>query len=132
MKNLWDEIHPELNFFSAKNLRDQASRVEKNRVVMETEYRIDKNQNNSNNFNGDSTEENSNGKSEHLSINNTLIISDTEIQSLENPVPEANKSINETIKDIFMQNITSINSMKFNERNYNTRATISRYFKNHR
>ena len=66
MKNLWDQIHSELAFFSVKHLRDQASRVEKNRVVMETEYRIDKNQNNSNNFKSDSTEENSNGKSEHL------------------------------------------------------------------
>ena len=32
MKKLWDEKHPELNFFSAKNLRDQASRVEKKRL----------------------------------------------------------------------------------------------------
>ena len=29
MKKLWDEIHPELTFFSAENLRDQASRVKK-------------------------------------------------------------------------------------------------------
>ena len=43
MKNLWDKIHPELTFFSAKDFLDQAIRVEKNRVVMETEYRIDKN-----------------------------------------------------------------------------------------
>ena len=40
MKKLWDEIHLELTFFSAKNLQDQASRVEKNVVVMETEYRV--------------------------------------------------------------------------------------------
>ena len=120
MKNLWDEINLDLAFFSAKTLRDQASRVDKNWVAMETEYWTDKNQSNSNNVNSDSTEENPNGKSENLSINNTLIISDTEIQSLENPVPEANKSINETIKDIFMQNITSINSINSNEWNYNT------------
>ena len=120
MKNLWDEINPDLAFFSAKTLRDQASRVDKNWVAMGTEYWTDKNQSNSNNVNSDSTEENPNGKSENLSINNTLIISDTEIQSLENPVPEANKSINETIKDIFMQNITSINSINSNEWNYNT------------
>ena len=37
-------------------------------------------------------------------------------------MPETNKSINETIKDIFMQNITSINPMNFNERNYNTQV----------
>ena len=37
------KIHPEeLTFVSAKYLQDQASRVEKNMVVMETEYRIDK------------------------------------------------------------------------------------------
>ena len=29
MKKLWDEIHPELTFFSVENLRDQASRVKK-------------------------------------------------------------------------------------------------------
>ena len=41
MKKLWYKIHPELTFFSVKKLPEQASRVEKkNRVVMETEYRI--------------------------------------------------------------------------------------------
>ena len=78
MKKLWEEIRPEMTFFPAKNLRNQARRVEKSRVVMETKQRIDKNQNNSNVVNNGSTE---------------------------------------TIKDIFMQNITSINSMNFPERN---------------
>ena len=77
---------------------------------METEYRIDKNQNNSSIVHRDTTEENSHLKSEHLTINNTSIVSDTEVQTAENPVLEANTSKNETIKDIFMQNITSINS----------------------
>ena len=70
----------------------------------------------------DSTEENSHVKSEHFSINNKLIVSDTEIQTVENPVPEANTSVNETVEDMFMQDITSINSINFNERNYNTRV----------
>ena len=87
---------------------------------METEYRIDKNQDNSNIVNNDTTEENSHLKSQHLTINNTSIVSDTEVQTAENPVLEANTSINETIKDIIIQNITSINSMNLNERNYNT------------
>ena len=87
---------------------------------METEYRIDKNQNNSNVVNNDTTEENFHLKFQHLTINNTSIVSDTEVQTAENPVLEANTSINETIKDIFMQNITSINSMNFNEQNYNS------------
>ena len=77
---------------------------------METEYRIEKNQNNSSIVNSDTTEENSHLKSEHLTINNTSIVSDTEVKTAKNPVLEANTSKNETIKDIFMQNITSINS----------------------
>ena len=44
---------------------------------METEHKIDKNQNNSNAVNNDSTEENSHSKSEQLTMNNTLIVSDT-------------------------------------------------------
>ena len=32
-------MHPEYNFLSDKNLRDQASRIHKNNVVMDTEYR---------------------------------------------------------------------------------------------
>ena len=102
MKKLWNEKHPELNFFSAKNLRDQASREEKNKVIMETEYRIDKKQNNINAVNNDTTEENSHLKFEHLAINNKSIGCDTEVQTVKNPVPKVNTSINETIKDIFM------------------------------
>ena len=40
IKNLWDKMHPEYNFLSEKNLRDQASRIHKNKVVMVTEYRV--------------------------------------------------------------------------------------------
>ena len=79
MKKLWDKIHAELTFFSVGNLHDQAFRIEKKRVVMEKKYRIDKNQNNRSIVNNDSTEENSNVKSEHLKINNTLTVSDTQI-----------------------------------------------------
>ena len=38
LKKYWDELHPEFNFLSDKNLRDQVSRIEKNKVVMPTEY----------------------------------------------------------------------------------------------
>ena len=39
MKNIWDEINPEYSFLTSNLLRDQASRVVKNKVVMATEYR---------------------------------------------------------------------------------------------
>ena len=38
LKPYWDEIYPEFSFLSGKNLRDVASRIDKNKVVMETEY----------------------------------------------------------------------------------------------
>ena len=38
LKKYWDELHPQFNFLSDKNLRDQASRIEKNKIVMATEY----------------------------------------------------------------------------------------------
>ena len=37
-KGKWEEIHPEYSFLTDKNLRDQASRIEKNKDVMDTEY----------------------------------------------------------------------------------------------
>ena len=37
-KNYYDKLHPEFNFLSDKNLRDQTSRIEENKIVMETEY----------------------------------------------------------------------------------------------
>ena len=45
MKNCWDEIHPEYSFLTSKLLRDQASRVVKNKVIMGTEYRNDQDTN---------------------------------------------------------------------------------------
>ena len=38
MKVKWNEIHPEYSFLTDKNLGDQASRIEKNKNVMDTEY----------------------------------------------------------------------------------------------
>ena len=36
MKHYWDEIRPEYSFLTSKLLRNQASRVVKNKVVMAT------------------------------------------------------------------------------------------------
>ena len=52
----------EIDVLFGQNFRDQASRVEKNRVAIETKYRIDKNQD----INNVVTEDNSIVISEHL------------------------------------------------------------------
>ena len=38
LKSYWDKIHPQLSFFTSKNLQDQASRVEKRKIVMTAQY----------------------------------------------------------------------------------------------
>ena len=45
MKQNWYITHPEFSHLSDKNLRDQASRIIKNKIVMETEFSIDSNAN---------------------------------------------------------------------------------------
>lgn len=45
MKNYWDELHPELSHFSVKQLREQATRVEKKRVANDNEQIRIQNQN---------------------------------------------------------------------------------------
>ena len=68
---------PRTDLLFSQKIRRSSQYSRKKRVVMETEYKIDKNQNNSNAVNNDSTEENSHSKSEQLTMNNTLIVSDT-------------------------------------------------------
>ena len=60
----WPSFQPKINHIKP---------VEKKRVVMETEHKIDKNQNNNNAVSNDSTEENCNVKSEHLSTSKQYI-----------------------------------------------------------
>ena len=52
----WNEIHPEYSFLTDKNSGDQASRIEKNKNVMDTEYvHIRSNDNSQDNEPTDST-----------------------------------------------------------------------------
>ena len=41
LKEYWEEIHPELNCFSSKNLRDHVSSIIKDNVIMETSFNIE-------------------------------------------------------------------------------------------
>ena len=41
LKQYWDEKHPELNTFSSKNLRDHVSSIIKRKVIMETDFNIE-------------------------------------------------------------------------------------------
>ena len=37
LKNYWDEMYPQLSYFTSKNWRDQASRIEKRKTVLKTQ-----------------------------------------------------------------------------------------------
>ena len=41
LKEYWEEIHPELNYFSSKNLRDHVSSIIKRNIIMETSFNIE-------------------------------------------------------------------------------------------
>ena len=38
LKSYWDELHPQFTFSSHKNLRDVASRIAVNKVVLDREF----------------------------------------------------------------------------------------------
>ena len=40
LKNYWDKLHPECNFLSDKNVRDQASRIEELRQLWEQDMEL--------------------------------------------------------------------------------------------
>ena len=40
LKEYWEEIHPELNYFLSKNLRDRVSSIIKRNVIMETSFNV--------------------------------------------------------------------------------------------
>ena len=41
LKEYWEEIHPELNYFSSKNLSDHVTSIIKRNVIMETSFNIE-------------------------------------------------------------------------------------------
>ena len=113
MKKLWDNIHPELNYFSDKNLRDIASRVEKEHIVMETEYNNANINDKSLTDNNDITN-NSQDNEVQQSINDGVITENNTSYHSEIPVytPETDPFTKE-LKNLFMNNIINTPSQRF-------------------
>ena len=107
MKKLPDNIHPELNHFSHKNIRNIVSRVEKDNIAIETEFNNitvkgynDKNDV-TNNCQGDDDEQ---GDNDDVIIkNNQPYLSKTTVNSSETD------TFSEELKGLFMDNITTVN-----------------------
>ena len=107
MKKLRDNIHPELNHFSHTNIRNIASRVEKDNIAMETEFNniTVKSYNDKNdvteNSQGDDDEQRDNDSV--IIKNNIPYLSKTTVHSSETD------TFLEELKGLFMHNITTVN-----------------------
>ena len=116
LKEKWDEIHPEYSFLSDKNLRDQASRIEKNKDVMDTEYVHFRSNNNSEV--GEQTDY-SNNCSE--TVNNSHSGSYEESQPTFEPLTIIHQECFQSIKPLFEWNYETINRQSINERTFCTK-----------
>ena len=115
-KEKWDEIHPEYSFRSDKNLRDQASRIEKNKDVMDTEY---VNFRSNNNSEVDEQTDYSNNCSEN--VNNSHSGSYEESQPTLEPLTIIQQEGVQSIRPLFERNYVTINRQSINERTFSTK-----------
>ena len=119
MKKLWDNIHPELNHFSDKNLRDIANRIEKDDIVIETEFNnltfksYNDNNDMTDNVQGDDEEQRDNDNV--INEKNIQYHSETTVNSSETD------TFIEELKGLFKDNITAVNNKKLIERRFDTR-----------
>ena len=116
LKERWDEIHPGYSFLSDKNLRDQASRIEKNKDVMDTEYVHVRSNNNSE---ADEQTDYSNNCSE--TVNNSHSGSYEESQPTLEPLTVIQQECFQSIKPLFERNCVTINRQPINERTFCTK-----------
>ena len=116
LKEKWDEIHPEYSFLSDKNLRDQASRIEKNKDAMDTEYVHFRSNNNSE---VDEQTDYSNNCSE--TVNNSHSGSYEESQPTFETLTIIQQECCQSIKPLFERNYVTINKQPINERTFCTK-----------
>ena len=102
IKRYWDIKHPELNQFTAKNLRDHADRIKKKQVVMTTESL--NNVTSTNSVNGVTCE--NIGTDKEITPESTKTIADKEIRSEETP----RENIKEQLILLFNKNLESLKS----------------------
>ena len=115
-KEKWDEIHPEYSFLTDKNLRDQASRIEKNKDVMDTKYEHFRSNNNSQ---VDEQTDHSNNCSE--AVNNSNSGSYEESQPSLEPLTIIQQECFQSVKPLFERNYVTINRQSINERTFFTK-----------
>ena len=117
MKKTWDIIHPEFSHLSDKNLRDQTSRIIKNKIVMETEFSTDSNTNwNSQSGNVDISNNETVNDSINL-VNNTP--TKTNRNNVENKQTQESpeyKLLKDKLKPVFLETIDIFHKKNIGEK----------------
>ena len=111
MKQNWDTIHPEFSHLTDKNLRDQASRIIKDKIVMETEFAKDSNTNlNSQSDNDDIHNNETVNEIINLGNEKPTNINRNDIENNQTQVSPEYKSLKEKLKPIFLEAIDNFNN----------------------
>ena len=104
MKQNWDIIYPEFSHLSDKNLRDQASRIIKNKTVMETEFSTDISANwNSQNGNVDISNNETVNESINLVNNTSTNINRNDVENNQAQESPGYRLLKDKLKSIFLE-----------------------------
>ena len=116
MKQNWDTIHAEFS-------RDQASRIIKNKIVMETEFAKDSNTNLNSQSDNDNIHNNET-VNEIINLGNDKPTNINRNDIENNPTQETPeyKSLKEKLKPVFLETIDNFNNKNIEERIYLTRV----------
>ena len=109
MKQNWDTIHPEFSHLTDKNLRDQASGIIKNKILMETEFAKDSNTNlNSQSDNGNIQNNETVNEIINLDNDKPTNINRNDIENNQMQETPEYKSLKEKLKPIFLETIDNL------------------------
>ena len=123
IKQNWDIIHPEFSHLSDKNLRDQASRIIKNKFVIETEFSIDSNTNwNSGSDNVDISNNETVNESINLVNNTPTNINRNNVENNQAQEFPGYQLLKDKLKLIFLETIDILHNKSIEERTYLTRV----------
>ena len=123
MKQNWYITHPEFSHLSDKSLRDQASRIIKNKIVMETEFSIDSNANwNSQSDNVDISNNETVNESINLVNNTPTNINRNNVANNQAQESPGYQLLKNKLKPIVLQTIDILHNKNIDQRTYLTRV----------
>ena len=119
MKQNWYITHPEFSHLSDNSLRNQASRIIKNKIVMETEFSIDSNANwNSQSDNVDISNNETVNESINLVNSTPTNINRNNVENNQAQESPGYQLLKDKLKPIFLQKIDILHNKNIDQRTY--------------